>query len=99
MTSLHYEVPAVHPAVTATARPSAARVMYQLGQAIFTQGEPSNTIIRVEKGLIRLSVLSPVLKERGSPSSTPATTSVKRVSRESGDDNGRQSRSPHARSL
>ena len=63
MTSLHYEVPAVHPAVIATAIPSAARVMYQLGQAIFTQGDPSNTIIRVEKGLIRLSVLSPVLKE------------------------------------
>ena len=41
----------------------AERVVYQSGATIFRQGEPSTTIIYIEKGSVRLSVVSHAGKE------------------------------------
>lgn len=39
------------------------RVAYKRGHTIFTQGEPSDTVLLIAQGLIRLSVFSPAGKE------------------------------------
>jgi CRP/FNR family transcriptional regulator, cyclic AMP receptor protein len=52
-------------------------VSYQKGKIVFSQGQPSDTVIYVQKGGIKISVLSRAVKKRSWRCWDPATSSGK----------------------
>ena len=60
-----------------------AKVRYQSGSRIFEQGDPAATVMYLQSGNVRLSVVSRTGRKPSSPSSSPARSLVRVVLRDS----------------